>query len=76
MDNWVYYIYKLLHHYILNAEIPLSDPNVYKDVFFNEKILQELVGKGKMRHNQLKYFTNEYKTVSMIGKLYFLLKLY
>ena len=76
MDNWVYYIYKLLHHYILNAEIPLSDPNVYKDVFFNEKILQELLGKGKMRQNQLKYFTNEYKTVSMIGKRYFLLKLY
>ena len=44
MDNWVDYVYKLLPDYKLNAEKPVSDPNVHKDVFFNEKILQELVG--------------------------------
>ena len=44
MDNWVDYIYKLLPDYKLNAEKPVGDPNVNKDVFFNEKILQELVG--------------------------------
>ena len=58
--------------YILEAEKHFSDANVYKDVFFNEKNLQELVGtsnqlfqnlksKGKISDKQLKYFTHEYK---------------
>ena len=49
-----------------------SDANVYMDVSFNEKILQELVGtsnqlfqnlksKGKISDKQLKYFTYGYK---------------
>ena len=58
--------------YILKAEKQLSDANVYKDVSFNEKYLQELVGtsnqlfqnlksKGKISDKQLKYITYEYK---------------
>ena len=49
-----------------------SDADVYMDVSFNEKILQELVGtsnqlfqnlksKGKISDKQLKYFTYGYK---------------
>ena len=70
------------NYYILEAEKQLSDANVYKDVFFNEKNLQELVGtsnqlfqnlksKGKISDKQLKYFTYEYKKVSNLGKLSF-----
>ena len=70
--------------YILEAEKQLSDANTYRDVSFNEKILQELVGtsnqffqnlksKGKMSDKQLKHFTHEYKKVSNLGKLYLLL---
>ena len=73
--------------YILEAEKQLSDANVYKDVFFNEKNLQELVGtsnqlfqnlksKGKISDKQLKYFTYEYKKVSNLGKLYLLPKIH
>ena len=54
--------------YILEAEKQLSDLDVYKDVSFNKKILQELVGtsnklfqnlksKGKISDKQLKYLT-------------------
>ena len=73
--------------YILEAEKQLSDANVYKDVSFNEKNLQELVGtsnqlfqnlksKGKISDKQLKYFTYEYKKVSNLGKLYLLPKIH
>ena len=73
--------------YILEAEKQLSDANVYKDVFFNEKNLQELVGtsnqlfqnlkyKGKVSDKQLKYFTHEYKKVSNLEKLYLLPKIH
>ena len=75
------------YDYILEAEKQLSDANVYKDVFFNEKNLQELVGtsnqlfknlksKGKISDKQLKYFTYEYKNVSNLGKLYLLPKIH
>ena len=73
--------------YKLEAEKQLSDANVYKDVSFNEKNLQELVGtsnqlfqnlksKGKISDKQLKYFTYEYKKVSNLGKLYLLPKIH
>ena len=73
--------------YILEAEKLLSDANVYKDAFFNEKNLHELVGtsnqlfqnlksKGKISDKQLKYFTYEYKKVSNLGKLYILAKIH
>ena len=58
--------------YVMEAEKQLSDANVYKDVSFNENILQDLVGtsnklfenlkaKGKISKKQLKYFTYKYK---------------
>ena len=73
--------------YTLEAEKQLSDANVYKDVFCNEKNLHELVGtsnqlfqnlksKGKISDKQLKYFTYEYKKVSNLGKLYLLPKIH
>ena len=73
--------------YILEAEKQLSDANVYKDVFCNEKNLLEFVGtsnqlfqnlksKGKISDKQLKYFTYEYKKVSNLGKLYLLPKIH
>ena len=73
--------------YILEAEKQFSDANAYKDVSFNEKILQELAAtsnqafqnlkpKGKISDTQLKYFTYEYKKVSNLGKLYLLTKIH
>ena len=58
--------------YVMEAEKQLSDANVYKDVSFNENILQDLVGtsnklfenlkaKGKFSEKQLKYFTYKYE---------------
>ena len=75
------------NEYILEAEKQISDANVYKDVSFNKKNLQELVGtsnqlfqnlksKGKISDKQLKYFTYEYKKVSNLGKLYLLPKIH
>ena len=73
--------------YVMEAEIQLSDANVYKDVSFNEKMLQDLVGtsnklfqnlksKGKISDKQLKYFTYEYKKATNLGKLYLLPKIH
>ena len=73
--------------HILKAEKQLSDANVYKDVSFNEKNLQELVGtsnqlfqnrksKGKISDKQLKCFTYAYKKVSNLGKFYLLPKIH
>ena len=67
------------------TEKQLSDATVYKDVSFNEKILQELMGtsnqpfqnlkfEGKISDKQLKYFAYEDKKVSNLGKLYLLPK--
>ena len=69
--------------YVMEAEKQLSDANIYKDVSFNEKMLQDLVGtsnklfqnlksKGKISDKQLKYFTYEYKKATNLGKLYLL----
>ena len=74
-------------NYIKEAEKQLNDTNVYKDVCFNEKLLQELVGasnklfqnlkaKGKISDKQLKYFTYQYKKVTNLGKLYLLPKIH
>ena len=60
------------YDYIAEAEKQLKDQNVYKDVDFTEKILQDLAEtsnkmfrslktKGKIDEKQLKYFTYEYK---------------
>ena len=58
--------------YIKEADKQLNDTNFYKDVYFNDKLLQELVwasnklfenlkAKGKICDKQLKYFTYQYK---------------
>ena len=62
-----------------------KDRNVYKDVEFNEKILQDLAennnkilwslqSKRKINENPFKYFICEYKKTSNLGKLYLLPK--
>ena len=76
------------NNFVKEAEKQLNDiKDVYKDVSFNEKILQELVGtsnklfqnlkaKGKISVKQLKSFTYQYKKVTNIGKLYLLPKIH
>ena len=75
------------NNYILDSEKQLSDKNVYKDVFFNEKILQDLVvasnqlfqnlkSKSKIGDKLFKYFTHEHKKVSNLGKLHVLGKIH
>ena len=72
--------------YIKEAEKQLNDTNVYKDVCFYAKLLQELVGtsnklfqnlkaKGKISDKQFKYFTYQYKKATNLGKLYLLSKI-
>ena len=74
-------------NYIKEAEKQLNDTNVYKDVCFNEKLLQELVGtsnklfqnlkvKGKISDKQLKYLMYQYQKVTILGKLYLLPKIH
>ena len=75
------------YDYIAEAEKQLKDQNVYKDVDFTEKILQDLEEssnkmlrslktKGKIDEKQLKYFTYEYKKTCNLGKLYLLPKIH
>ena len=75
------------YDYIAEAEKQLKDQNVYKDVDFTEKILQDLAEssnkmlrslktKGKIDEKQLKYFTYEYKKTCNLGKLYLLPKIH
>ena len=75
------------NYYIKEAEKQLNDTNVYKDVYFKDKLLKELVrtsnklfqnlkAKGKISDKQLKYFTYQYKKVSNLGKLYLLPKIH
>ena len=74
--------------YVKEAEKQLNDiKDVYKDVCFNEKLLQQFVGtsnklfqnlkaKEKISDKQLKYFTYQYKKVTNLGKLYLLPKIH
>ena len=67
--------------YIKEAEKQLNDTNVYTDVCFNEKLLQELVGTSNKLFQNLKakgkiYFTYQYKKVTNLGKLYILPKIH
>ena len=75
------------NYYIKEAEKQLNDTNVYKDVYFKDKLLKELVrtsnklfqnlkAKGKISDKQLKYFTCQYKKVSNLCKLYLLPKIH
>ena len=67
------------------AEKQLSDENIYKDVNFKDKILQELADnsnklfknlktKGSITEKELRYFTIEFKKATNLGKLYLLPK--
>ena len=75
------------YDYIADAEKQLKDKNVYKNVDFTKKILQDLAEtsnkmfwslkiKGKIDEKQLKYFTYEYKKTFNLGKLYLLPKIH
>ena len=73
--------------YIEEAEKQLEDRNVYKDIDFEEKILQELAEtsnslfrnlkkKGCTTEKELKYFSIELKKVINLGKLFLLPKIH
>ena len=73
--------------YIAEAEKQLSDENIYKDINFKDKILQELADnsnklfgnlktKGSITEKELKYFTVEFKKATNLGKLYLLPKIH
>ena len=73
--------------YIKEAQKELNDTNVYKDVSFKDKLLEELVGtcnklfryleaKGKISDKKLNYFTYQYKKVASLGKLHLLPKIH
>ena len=70
-------------NYIDKAENQLSDKNVYRDVNFNSKILQNLAEtrndifknlkrKGKITEKELKYFITNHKKATNLGKMYLL----
>ena len=66
-------------NYLSEAEKQLSDKNIYKDVFFNEKIFRDLVEtsskmflnlkrKGSVSEKEIKYFVYDYENASNFGK--------
>ena len=73
--------------YKAEAEKQLSDQNVYRDVDFKDKILQDLADssnklfqnlkrKGSITEKELKYFTIGFKKATNLGKLYLLPKIH
>ena len=73
--------------YIAGAEKQLSDQNVYRDVDFKDKILQDLADssnklfqnlkrKGSITGKELKYFTIDFKKATNLGKFYLLPKIH
>ena len=69
------------------AEKHLNDTNIYKDICFNKKLLQEIVAacdklfqnlkaKGKISNKHLKDFAYQYKKVTNLGKFYLLPKIH
>ena len=73
--------------YIADGEEQMGDKNVYKDIDFKEKILQELAEtcnssfrnikkKGCITKKEFKYFSFELKKATNLGKLYLLPKIY
>ena len=73
--------------YLEEASRQLSDTNIYEDVKLNENILTSLVERSNKIFNrlrslkiisekELKHFTNNFKKVTNLGKLYFLLKIH
>ena len=73
--------------YLMEAEKQLSDKNVYKEVKFNEKLIQDLTktsnkifrnlrNGGFITDKELKYFSFNHKRASNLGKLYLLPKIH
>ena len=71
---------------VAEAEKQLSDENIYKDINFKDKKLQELVDngnklfkslkmKGSITEKELKYLKIEFKKATNLGKLYLLPKI-
>ena len=64
----------------MKAEKQLSDKNVYKEVNFNEKLIQDLtetsnkIFRSLITDKDLKYFSFDHKRVCNLRKLYFLPK--
>ena len=72
--------------YLMEPERQLSEKNVYKEVNFNEKLIQDLTetsikifrslkNRGFITDKQLKYFSIDHKRACNFGKLYFLPKM-
>ena len=73
--------------YIAEEAKQLGDENIYKDINFKDKILQELADdsnklfkslkmKGSFTEKELKDFTIEFKKATNLGKLYLLPKIH
>ena len=73
--------------YIAEAEKQLRDENIYKDIHFMDKILQELADnsnklfrnlktKGSITKKELKYFNIEFKKATNLGKLYLISRIH
>ena len=73
--------------YFMEAQKQLSDKNVYKEVKFNEKLIQDLTetsnkifrnlrNGGFITDKELKYFSFDHKRACNLGKLYLLPKIH
>ena len=73
--------------YLMEAEKQLNNENVYKDVNFNEKLIQGLTETSNkifrnlkngdfITEKELKYFSFDHKRACNLGKLYFLPKIH
>ena len=71
----------------MKAEKQLNDENVYKEVNFNEKLIEDLTetsnkifrnlkNGGFITDKELKYFNFHHKRACNLGKLYFLSKIH
>ena len=71
------------HEYLKEVEKQLSDKNVYKEIEFKEKLIQDLTetsnkifrnlrNGGFITDKELKYFSFDHKRACNLGKLYLL----
>ena len=75
------------HEYLKEVEKQLSDKNVYKEIKFKEKLIQDLTetsnkifrnlrNGGFITDKELKYFSFDHKRACNLGKLYLLPKIH
>ena len=70
------------NNYLKEAEVQLSNQNVYKSVEFKDKTLSELVVKSNhflkslISEQELPHFTYKYKKTTSLGKMYLLPKIH